>query len=64
MGWLDKLLGRDKQDSGESAATSTMEESGHEAAGTAEEATGTAEDHTSHEGHDHAPGEPHDHSHE
>jgi hypothetical protein len=57
MGWLDKLLGRDKQDSGESAATSTMEESGHEE-------TGTAEDHTSHEGHDHPPGEPHDHSHE
>jgi hypothetical protein len=57
MGWLDKLLGRDKQDSGESAAASTMEESGHEA-------TGTAEDHTSHEGHDHAPGEPHDDTHE
>jgi hypothetical protein len=58
MGWLDKLLGRDKEEAGEPAAASTtMEESGHEDAG-------MAEDQGSHEGHDHAPGEPHDHSHD
>ena len=55
MGWLNKLLGRDGQDSGESAATSSVEES-HEAA--------DMPDDVSHEGHDHAPGEPHDHPHE
>jgi hypothetical protein len=57
MGWLDKLLGRDKEAGEPAAASTTMEESGHEDAG-------MAEDHGSHEGHDHAPGEPHDHSHD
>ena len=55
MGWLDKLLGRGGQDSDESAATPTVDES-HEAP--------DMPDDVSHEGHDHAPGEPHDHSHE
>jgi hypothetical protein len=55
MGWLDKLLGRDKEAGEPAAASTTMEESGHEDAGMAEEQG-------SHEGHDHAPGEPHDES--
>jgi hypothetical protein len=57
MGWLDRLLGRDKEDAGEPAAASTsMEES--------QEPAGLAEDRGPHEGHNHAPGEPHEHPHE
>jgi hypothetical protein len=53
MGWLDKLLGRDKQDAGGDAGTSTSVESGADA--------GPAEDLDPHAGHDHPPGEhPHD----
>ena len=56
MGWLDKLLGRDKESAGEAAGSTGMqEESG------SQEAARMAEDHASHEGHDHAPGEhPHE----
>jgi hypothetical protein len=58
MGWLDKLLGREKESTGEPAAPSTtMEES-------ADEAAGMQEEQGSHEGHGHAPGEPHDHPHD
>jgi hypothetical protein len=51
MGWLDKLLGRDKQDEGGAAAApASVEESAPEA----------VED-DPHAGHDHPPGEhPHD----
>ena len=51
MGWLDKLLGRDKQDEGGAADTpASVEESAPEA----------VED-DPHAGHDHPPGEhPHD----
>ena len=53
MGWLDKLLGRDKQDAGEPAGTSTSVESDADA--------GPAEDLDEHAGHDHPPGEhPHE----
>ncbi|HET6656514.1 MAG TPA: hypothetical protein VFG61_01335 [Gaiellaceae bacterium] len=54
MGWLDKLLGRDKQDAGEPAAAPTStEEAGYDATGAAEE--------PGHEGHGHPPGEhPHE----
>ena len=53
MGWLDKLLGRDKQDAGGPAAAATStEEAGHDA-GAVEE--------PGHEGHGHPPGEhPHE----
>ena len=51
MGWLDKLLGRDKQDANEPAATSTSMESGAD----------PAEELDPHAGHDHPPGEhPHE----
>ena len=54
MGWLDKLLGRDKEDVGEPAGASTSVESG---AGE----PAAAEDLDPHAGHDHPPGEhPHD----
>jgi hypothetical protein len=54
MGWLDKLLGRDKQDAGEPAGASTSVETGGDDAG-------TAEDLDPHAGHDHPPGEhPHE----
>jgi hypothetical protein len=55
MGWLDKLLGRDKEQASDSFATptTTAAESDSEAAG--------AGDHDAHEGHDHPPGE---HSHD
>ena len=54
MGWLDKLLGRDKQDEGgATAAPASVEESAPEAAGAVED--------DPHAGHDHPPGEhPHD----
>lgn len=54
MGWLDKLMGRDKSEPGGSASASmSTEEAVSEPAG--------AEAHDSHEGHDHAPGEhPHE----
>ena len=35
MGWLDKLLGRDKEDASEPAGTSTSVESDMDAAGAA-----------------------------
>ncbi len=50
MGWLDKLLGRDKENASEPAATSTSVESGGDAAD-------AAEDLDPHAGHDHPPGE-------
>jgi hypothetical protein len=54
MGWLDKLLGRDKQDAGEPAGASTSVETGGDD-------PGTAEDLDPHAGHDHPPGEhPHE----
>ena len=55
MGWLDKLLGRDKQEAGGPAAgASTSMERGEEAAAAAEDAD-------PHAGHDHPPGEhPHE----
>jgi hypothetical protein len=54
MGWLDKLLGRDKEDAGEPAGTSTSVESDVDAAG-------AADDVDPHAGHDHPPGEhPHE----
>ena len=50
MGWLDKLLGRAKQDADELAAASTStEEAAYDATGAAEE--------PGHEGHGHPPGE-------
>ena len=53
MGWLDKLLGRDK-DAGEPADTSTSVESDMDA-------TGAADDVDPHAGHGHPPGEhPHE----
>jgi hypothetical protein len=54
MGWLDKLLGRDKLDAGEPAGASTSVETGGDDAG-------AAEDLDPHAGHDHPPGEhPHE----
>jgi hypothetical protein len=54
MGWLDKLLGRDKQDAGEPATAPTS------TAGTGDEPAGMAEE-PGHEGHGHPPGEhPHE----
>ena len=54
MGWLDKLLGRDKDDASERAGTSTSVESDMDAAG-------AADDPDPHAGHDHPPGEhPHE----
>ena len=54
MGWLDKLLGRDKQDASEPAGTSTSMETGTDAAGAAENPDPLA-------GEDHPPGEhPHE----
>ena len=54
MGWLDKLLGRDKQDAGEPAGASTSVETGGDDAG-------AAEDLDPHAGHDRPPGEhPHE----
>lgn len=54
MGWLDKLLGRDKEDANELAGTSTSVESGADAAG-------AGDDLDPHAGHDHPPGEhPHE----
>ena len=54
MGWLDKLLGRDKEDAGEPAGASTSVESS--AAGPA-----AGDDLDPHAGPDHPPGEhPHD----
>ena len=54
MGWLDKLLGRDKQDAGEPTGASTSVETGGDEAG-------AAEDLDPHAGHDHPPGEhPHE----
>jgi hypothetical protein len=53
MGWLDKLLGRDKEDAGEPAGTSTSVESDMDA--------GAADEVDPHAGHDHPPGEhPHE----
>ena len=53
MGWLDKLLGRDKEDAGEPAGTSTSVESDMD--------SGAADDVDPHAGHDHPPGEhPHE----
>ena len=53
MGWLDKLLGRDKQDAGEPAAATSAEDAGQDAPGAVEE--------PGHEGHGHPPGEhPHE----
>lgn len=53
MGWLDKLLGRDKEDAGEPAGTSTSVESDMDA--------GATDDVDPHAGHDHPPGEhPHE----
>ena len=48
MGWLDKLLGRDNEDAGEPAGTSTSVESDMDAAGAPDDP---------HAGHDHPPGE-------
>ncbi len=48
MGWLDKLLGRDKQDEGEASAAPTASVEDH--------APAAAED-DPHAGHDHPPGE-------
>jgi hypothetical protein len=48
MGWLDKLLGRDKEDASEPAGTSTSVESDMDAAGAPDDP---------HAGHDHPPGE-------
>jgi hypothetical protein len=54
MGWLDKLLGRDKEDASEPAGTSTSVESETDAPGAAVEPD-------PHAGHDHPPGEhPHE----
>ena len=54
MGWLDKLLGRDKDDASEPAGPSTSVESDMDAAG-------AADDPDPHAGHDHPPGEhPHE----
>jgi hypothetical protein len=54
MGWLDKLLGRDRQDAVEPAATSTS------TAATGDDAPGMVEE-PGHEGHGHPPGEhPHE----
>ena len=54
MGWLDKLLGRDKDDASEPAGTSTTVESDMDA-------DGAAADLDPHAGHDHPPGEhPHE----
>jgi hypothetical protein len=50
MGWLDKLLGRDKEDASEPAGTSTSVESEMDAPGAAVEPD-------PHAGHDHPPGE-------
>ena len=54
MGWLDKLLGRDKQDADEPAGASTsVESAGDDAA--------AGDDLDPHAGHDHPPGEhPHE----
>lgn len=53
MGWLDKLLGRDKQDAAEPAAASTSTAGAGDDAGMVEE--------PGHEGHGHPPGEhPHE----
>ena len=46
MGWLDKLLGRDKEDASEPAGTSTSVESDMDAAG-------APDDLDPHAGHDH-----------
>ena len=54
MGWLDKLLGRDKEDASEPADTSTSVETGTDTAG-------AGDDLDAHAGHDHPPGEhPHE----
>jgi len=54
MGWLDKLLGRDKQDAAEPAAASTS------TAGAGDDAPEMVEE-PGHEGHGHPPGEhPHE----
>lgn len=54
MGWLDKLLGRDKEDASEPAGASTSVESEMDAPGAAVEPD-------PHAGHDHPPGEhPHE----
>ena len=54
MGWLDKLLGRDKQDACEPAGASASVEAGGDDAG-------AASDLDPHAGHDHPPGEhPHE----
>jgi hypothetical protein len=50
MGWLDKLLGRDKEAADEPVGTSTSVEDGGDAAG-------AADDLDPHAGHDHPPGE-------
>ena len=58
MGWLDKLLGRDKENASEPAGTSTSVETGTE---TGTDAAGAGDDLDPHAGHDHPPGEhPHE----
>ena len=56
MGWLDKLLGRDKEDASKPAGTSTSVESDIDAAG-------APDDLDPHAGHDHPPGEHPDEEH-
>jgi len=54
MGWLDKLLGRDKEDASEAAPASTSME-------TEADSAAAGDDLDPHAGHDHPPGEhPHD----
>ena len=53
MGWLDKLLGRDKQDAEPAGASTSVESAGDDAA--------AGDDLDPHAGHDHPPGEhPHE----